>query len=166
MQTLHTYLEVVEESSEAIGSTLLSILSVIFNNLALTSAIKVALTSLVQPLALFYKQASSETSKFTAQLLGKVGSPSKWFWDDTFDPGAFKAVNVSVLQLEKLLGDILGCLQTHCTLAYDSELLAQLTPLMSVLFLHKNKHLRTAITHFWNATFANSVSLTYPEEIR
>ncbi|XP_023806382.1 telomere-associated protein RIF1 isoform X1 [Oryzias latipes] len=139
VQTLHTYLEVVEESSEAIGSTLLSILSVIFNNLALTSAIKVALTSLVQPLALFYKQASSETSKFTAQLLGK---------------------------LEKLLGDILGCLQTHCTLAYDSELLAQLTPLMSVLFLHKNKHLRTAITHFWNATFANSVSLTYPEEIR
>uniref|UniRef100_A0A3P9LLJ9 Replication timing regulatory factor 1 n=1 Tax=Oryzias latipes TaxID=8090 RepID=A0A3P9LLJ9_ORYLA len=139
VQTLHTYLEVVEESSEAIGSTLLSILSVIFNNLALTSAIKVALTSLVQPLALFYKQASSETSKFTVQLLGK---------------------------LEKLLGDILGCLQTHCTLAYDSELLAQLTPLMSVLFLHKNKHLRTAITHFWNATFANSVSLTYPEEIR
>ncbi|XP_024119721.1 telomere-associated protein RIF1 isoform X2 [Oryzias melastigma] len=135
VQCLHAHLEAVEESSEATGSTLLSILSVLFTNLALTSAIKEALTSVLQPLVLLYEQASG----FPTQLLEK---------------------------LEKLLGDVLGCLQTHCALAYDSELLAQLTPLLCVLFLHKNKHLRTAVTHFWNATFANSVSLTYPEEIR
>ncbi|RVE58497.1 hypothetical protein OJAV_G00209920 [Oryzias javanicus] len=135
VQSLQAHLEAGEESSEATGSTLISILSVLFTNLALTSAIKEALTSVLQPLALLYKQASG----FPAQLLEK---------------------------LEKLLGDVLGCLQTHCALAYDSELLAQLTPLLCVLFLHKNKHLHTAVTHFWNATFANSVSLTYPEEIR
>ncbi|KAF6726840.1 Telomere-associated protein RIF1 [Oryzias melastigma] len=135
VQSLNAHLEAVEESSEATGSTLLSILSVLFTNLALTSAIKEALTSVLQSLVLLYEQASG----FPTQLLEK---------------------------LEKLLGDVLGCLQTHCALAYDSELLAQLTPLLCVLFLHKNKHLRTAVTHFWNATFANSVSLTYPEEIR
>lgn len=51
-------------------------------------------------------------------------------------------------------------------MAYDDELLALLSPLLSVLFLHKSKHLRSSVTCFWNATFANSVSLKYPDEIR
>lgn len=72
----------------------------------------------------------------------------------------------SALQLEKLLGDILGCLQSRSTLAYDSDLLSLLSPLLCVVFPHKNKQLRTSVAQFWNATFANSVSLSYPEEIR
>uniref|UniRef100_A0A8C9VF83 Replication timing regulatory factor 1 n=1 Tax=Scleropages formosus TaxID=113540 RepID=A0A8C9VF83_SCLFO len=60
------------------------------------------------------------------------------------------------LQLEKLLGDILTCLQTRCVLAYDSELLGLLAPLLCVLLLHKSKGVRSLITQFWNATFANA----------
>lgn len=71
-----------------------------------------------------------------------------------------------VVQLEKLLGDVLGCLQTRTTLAYDDELLALLSPLLCVLFQHKSKHLRSSVTSFWNSSFANSVSLTYPDDIR
>lgn len=71
-----------------------------------------------------------------------------------------------LLQLEKLLGEVLGCLQTRTTLAYDDELLALLSPLLCVLFLHKSKHLRSSVTSFWNSSFANSVSLTYPDDIR
>lgn len=71
-----------------------------------------------------------------------------------------------LLQLEKLLGEVLGCLQTRTSLAYDDELLALLSPLLCVLFLHKSKQLHSSVTHFWNSTFANSVSLTYPDEIR
>lgn len=71
-----------------------------------------------------------------------------------------------LLQSEKLLGDVLGCLQTRTAVAYDDELLALLSPLLSVLFLHKSKHLRSSVTCFWNSTFANSVSLKYPDEIR
>lgn len=70
------------------------------------------------------------------------------------------------MQLEKLLGEILGCLQTRSALAYDDELLALLSPLLCVLFPHKNKHLRSSVTQFWNATFTNAVSLSYPEEMR
>uniref|UniRef100_A0A8C9TB40 Replication timing regulatory factor 1 n=1 Tax=Scleropages formosus TaxID=113540 RepID=A0A8C9TB40_SCLFO len=59
-------------------------------------------------------------------------------------------------KLEKLLGDILTCLQTRCVLAYDSELLGLLAPLLCVLLLHKSKGVRSLITQFWNATFANA----------
>lgn len=70
------------------------------------------------------------------------------------------------LQLEKLLGDVLGCLQTRTAVVYNDELLALLSPLLCVLFLHKSKQLRSSVTCFWNSTFANSVTLAYPDEIR
>lgn len=70
------------------------------------------------------------------------------------------------LQLEKLAAEVLGCLQSCSALAFDSELLDLLSPLLCVLFPHKNKQLRTSVAQFWNSTFANSVSLTYPDEIR
>uniref|UniRef100_A0A3Q4HED0 Replication timing regulatory factor 1 n=1 Tax=Neolamprologus brichardi TaxID=32507 RepID=A0A3Q4HED0_NEOBR len=70
------------------------------------------------------------------------------------------------LQLEKLLGEVFNCLQSRSSLAYNDELLALLSPLLCVVFPHKNKHLRTSVTQFWNSTFANAVSLTYPDEMR
>ncbi|XP_054643055.1 telomere-associated protein RIF1 isoform X2 [Dunckerocampus dactyliophorus] len=69
-------------------------------------------------------------------------------------------------KMEKLVGEFLGCIQSRCTLAYDDDLLALLSPLLCVLFTHKNKQHRTAVAHFWNSTFANAVSLTYPENLR
>ncbi|XP_067372207.1 telomere-associated protein RIF1 isoform X2 [Channa argus] len=139
VQCLEVYLEGTEASAEATGVALVSILSALFTNLVLANAIQEALTSLIGPLTLFYKQAGSEPPKFNTQLQAK---------------------------LEKLLSDVLGCLQSRSALAYDDELLALLSPLLCVLFPHKSKQLRTPVIHFWNATFANSVSLTYPEEIR
>ncbi|XP_031729268.1 telomere-associated protein RIF1 isoform X2 [Anarrhichthys ocellatus] len=139
VQCLEVYLEGPGASSEATGLALVSILSALFTNLALANTIKEALTSLIQPVTLFYKQAASEPPKFSSQLLRK---------------------------LEKLLCDVLGCLQTRSTLAYDDELLALLSPLLCVSFPHKNKQLRSSVAQFWNATFGNSVGLTYPDEIR
>ncbi|XP_054471187.1 telomere-associated protein RIF1 isoform X3 [Anoplopoma fimbria] len=139
VQCLEVYLEGPESPSEATGAALVSILSALFTNLALANTIKEALTSLVRPLTLFYKQAASEPSKFSSQLQAK---------------------------LEKLLCDVLGCLQTRSALAYDDALLALLSPLLCVAFPHKNKQLRGSVAQFWNATFGNSVSLTYPDEIR
>ncbi|XP_078118689.1 telomere-associated protein RIF1 isoform X2 [Sander vitreus] len=139
VQCLEVYLEGPEASSDATGLALVSILSALFTNLSLANTVKEALRSLIQPLTLFYKQAASEPPKFFSQLLGK---------------------------LEKLLCEILGCLQTRSTLPYNDELLALLSPLLCVLFPHKNKHLRTSVAQFWNSTFGNSVTLTYPNEIR
>uniref|UniRef100_A0A668AI09 Replication timing regulatory factor 1 n=1 Tax=Myripristis murdjan TaxID=586833 RepID=A0A668AI09_9TELE len=141
LQCLDVFLaaESPEASSEATGLALVSILSTLFTNLALPTAVQEAQTSLTQPLTLFYKQAASEPPIFSSQLVAK---------------------------LEKLLGEVLGCLQTRSTLVYDDELLAVVSPLLCVLFPHKNKQLRTSVTQFWNNTFANSVSLNYPDELR
>lgn len=68
-------------------------------------------------------------------------------------------------QLEMLLSELLACLQST-TLAFDGDLLALLSPLLCVLFPHRNKQHRNATTMFWNSTFANSVSRTYPDELR
>ncbi|XP_034072223.1 telomere-associated protein RIF1 isoform X2 [Gymnodraco acuticeps] len=134
---LEVFLE--EDSSDATGLALASVMSALFTNFSLPNTVTEALNSLVPPLTLFCKQAASEPPKFSSQLQAK---------------------------LEKLLSDVLGCLQTRSTLAYNDELLALLSPLLCVMFPHKNKQLRTAVAHFWNSSFGNSVSLTYPEEIR
>ncbi|XP_073329575.1 telomere-associated protein RIF1 [Pagrus major] len=139
VQCLEVYLEGPEASPEATGLALVSILSALFTNLALPNTIQEALTSLIQPLTLLCKQVGSEPPIFPPHLLGK---------------------------LEKLYSDVLGCLQTRSTLAYDGELLVLLSPLLCVLFPHKNKQLRNSVTQFWNSTFANSTNLTYPDEIR
>ncbi|CAI5670614.1 unnamed protein product [Oreochromis niloticus] len=139
VQCLEVYLEDPETSSEAAGSALVSVLSTLFTNLVLANVVQEALNSMIQPLTLLYKHAASEPSKFTSQLLGK---------------------------LEKLLGEVLNCLQSRSSLAYNDELLALLSPLLCVVFPHKNKHLHTSVTQFWNSTFANAVSLTYPDEMR
>ncbi|XP_047226741.1 telomere-associated protein RIF1 isoform X2 [Girardinichthys multiradiatus] len=139
VQCLQVYLEAPEASPETAGSVLVSVVSALLTNLVLGNAITEALNALIQPLMLFYKPAATETTKFSIHLEGK---------------------------LEKLLCEVLGCLQSRSTLTYNNELLALLSPLLCVVFPHKNKHLRTVVTQFWNATFANTVSLEYPEEIR
>ncbi|XP_060945167.1 telomere-associated protein RIF1 [Limanda limanda] len=139
VQCLEVYLQAPKLSSEATGVSLVSIMSALFTNLILANAVQEALASLVQPLSLLYKHAAVELPEFTSLLLTK---------------------------LEKLLGDVLGCVQSRSSLAFNDELLALLSPLLCVLFPLKNKQLRTPVIQFWNATFANSVSLAYPEEIR
>lgn len=62
--------------------------------------------------------------------------------------------------------ELLGCLQTRSTLAYDDQLLSSLAPLLCAAFPHRNKALRKQATQFWSATFAKSSGLTYPEELK
>ncbi|CAB1347035.1 unnamed protein product, partial [Coregonus sp. 'balchen'] len=113
--------EAPETVPEGTGLALVSILSTLFSNLALATAIQETLASLTQPLAALYEQPGrtpNEQPKFTS------------------------------------------------TLAYDDELLSLLSPLLCVLFLHRRKHVRSLITQFWNATFANALVLVYPEELK
>nr|XP_057937557.1 telomere-associated protein RIF1 [Doryrhamphus excisus] len=138
VQCLDVYLagddEVWSEAAST-GTALLSVLSALFTNLVLADAVKEALASLIQPLAVLYQKPHDLTSAMLAKM-------------------------------EKLVGEVLGCIQSRSALAYDGDLLALLSPLLCVLFTHKNKQHRTAVTHFWNATFANAVSLTYPDQLR
>ncbi|XP_060785950.1 telomere-associated protein RIF1 isoform X2 [Neoarius graeffei] len=134
-----------EENSAVLSgicAMLSSIISLLFTNIALPTVIQESLASLTKPLALLYGQVGSsegEQSK-THSVLGS--------------------------KLEKLVGDVLGTLQTRSALQYDDELLEILSPLLCVLFQHKNKQVRSVVTQFWNATFGNAVVLTYPESLR
>lgn len=74
VQCLEVYLEDPEATTEATGLALVAILSVLFTNLALANTVTGALTSLTQPVTLFFKHAASEPPRFTSQLLGKVCS--------------------------------------------------------------------------------------------
>ncbi|XP_077073107.1 telomere-associated protein RIF1 [Siphateles boraxobius] len=149
MQTLDAFLSVdpSEESVEStcgalngLGLTMVSILSTLLTNITLPTFIQEVLSTLTKPLAHLYEQFSSydEPSKPSATLGHK---------------------------LEKLATDLLGCLQTQMTL-HNDEMLALLSPLLCVLFPHKSKQIRTVVTHFWNATFGNALTLTYPEPLK
>ncbi|XP_016387851.1 telomere-associated protein RIF1-like [Sinocyclocheilus rhinocerous] len=149
MQTLDAFLSVdlseasVESTSgvfSGIGLTLVSNLSTLFTNITLPTFIQEVLSTLTKPLARLFEQFSShdEPSKLSATLGPKF---------------------------EKLATDLLGCLQTQSTL-HDDEMLAMLSPLLCVLFPHKSKQIRTVVTQFWNATFGNALTLTYPEPLK
>jgi len=69
-------------------------------------------------------------------------------------------------KLEKLLGEIIACLHFNYTGTYDSELLEHISPLLCIIFLHRNKQIRKQSAQFWNATFAKVSTLTYPEELK
>ncbi|XP_019732476.1 telomere-associated protein RIF1 isoform X2 [Hippocampus comes] len=139
VQCLDVYLAVEDVPSETTGIALLSVLSALFTNLVLANAVKEALTALIPHLVGLYKQATCKPPRFTTQIMTKM---------------------------EKLLGEVLVCIQSCSNLATDNELLALLSPLLCVLFPHKIKQHRTAVTHFWNSTFANAVGLIYPDELR
>ncbi|XP_036421805.1 telomere-associated protein RIF1 [Colossoma macropomum] len=144
VQSLEAFLALnsSDESSvvlSGIGVMLVSIVSTLFTNLSLPNVIQESLATLTKPLALLYGQVGSSE-----------GEPSK-------------SHSVLGSKLEKLVGEMLGCLQTRSALQYDDELLAVLSPLLCVLFPHTSKHIRSAVTQFWNATFGNALVLTYPE---
>ncbi|XP_055086546.1 telomere-associated protein RIF1 isoform X2 [Periophthalmus magnuspinnatus] len=139
VQCLNVFLDECGASSEAPGVALVSVLSTLFSNLVLASAVQELLSTVVQPLTRLYRQTATEPATFSSQFVTK---------------------------LEKFISEALSSLQSRSTLAFNSELLELLCPLLCVLFSHKNKQLRTTVTHFWNASFANSISLVYPEELR
>ncbi|MBN3325458.1 RIF1 protein, partial [Atractosteus spatula] len=130
------------EDAPAAAAGLASVLSSLFGGLSLPAAIREALSRLVAPLAVFYEQ-SAKTQNDVPKFYSSLG-----------------------LKLEKLLGEILTCLQTRYTMAYDDELLAQLAPWLSVVFLHKSKQVRHQVAQFWNSTFAKVPTLQYPQQLR
>ncbi|KAF5905874.1 telomere-associated protein RIF1, partial [Clarias magur] len=146
VQSLEVFLTLASSGENSavisgIGTILFSIVSILLTNLALPTVIHESLAFLTKPLGLLY---------------GQVGSSE----------GEQKIHSVLGSKLEKLVGDVLGTLQTRSALQYDDELLEVLCPLLCVLFQHKSKQIRSVITQFWNATFGNAVVLTYPESLR
>uniref|UniRef100_A0AAY4C5S7 Telomere-associated protein Rif1 N-terminal domain-containing protein n=1 Tax=Denticeps clupeoides TaxID=299321 RepID=A0AAY4C5S7_9TELE len=124
-----------------VGTVLICILSKIFTSVALPTVIQEVISTLIQPLTWLYSQVGSSYQYFVY-----FGS--------------------HVLQLERFLGEMLGCFQSRSTLQYDDDLLTLLAPLFSVLFSHRSKNIRTSVAQFWNATFGNAVVLNYPDELK
>ncbi|KAK2509087.1 hypothetical protein MC885_006882 [Smutsia gigantea] len=135
-----SFKEIHSDTLLPMGNSIISILSNVFGRISLPSMIRKIFADLTRPLALFY-----ENSK-----LDEV-------------PKVYSCMNN---KLEKLLGEIIACLHLSYTGTYDSELLEQISPLLCIIFSHKNKQIRKQSTQFWNATFANVTMLIYPEELK
>ncbi|KFQ82524.1 Telomere-associated protein RIF1, partial [Phaethon lepturus] len=132
--------EICSETLVSVGPSIIAILHNIISHVSLPSVIGTMFAIFSKPLAVFYEKTKlADVSKVYSNLNNK---------------------------LEKLLAEIILCLQSHCTGSYDSELLEQLSPLLCVIFQHKSKQIRNQSAHFWNATFAKTTSLTYPEDLK
>ncbi|XP_077717819.1 telomere-associated protein RIF1 isoform X1 [Canis aureus] len=132
--------EVHSDTLLTVGNSITSILSNVLGRISLPSMIRKIFATLTRPLALFYENLKlDEVPKVYSCMSNK---------------------------LEKLLGEIIACLHFNYTGTYDSELLEQISPLLCIIFLHKNKHIRKQSAQFWNATFAKATMLTYPEELK
>ncbi|NWW75493.1 RIF1 protein, partial [Climacteris rufus] len=132
--------EIHAETLISVGPSLLAALHTIISHISLPSVIGTMFANFSKPLAEFYEKTKlPEVPKVYSNLNNK---------------------------LEKLLAEVLQCLQCHCTGSYDSELLGQLCPLLSVGFQHSSKHIRNQCAQFWNSTFAKASSLTYPQELK
>ncbi|XP_032266482.1 telomere-associated protein RIF1 isoform X3 [Phoca vitulina] len=140
--TFHTlsFKEVHSDTLLTVGNSITSILSNVLGRISLSSMIRKIFATLTRPLALFY-----ETLK-----LDEV-------------PKVYSCMSN---KLEKLLGEIIACLHFNYTGTYDSELLEHISPLLCIIFLHRNKQIRKQSAQFWNATFAKVSTLTYPEELK
>ncbi|XP_010160880.1 telomere-associated protein RIF1, partial [Antrostomus carolinensis] len=132
--------EICSETLVSVGPSVIAILHNIISHVSLPSVIGTMFAIFSKPLAVFYEKTKlADAIKVYSNLNNK---------------------------LEKLLGEILLCLQSHCTGSYDSKLLEQVSPLLCVVFQHKSKQIRNQCAHFWNATFAKTTSLIYPEELK
>ncbi|XP_077926905.1 telomere-associated protein RIF1 isoform X2 [Halichoerus grypus] len=140
--SFHTlsFKEVHSDTLLTVGNSITSILSNVLGRISLSSMIRKIFATLTRPLALFY-----ETLK-----LDEV-------------PKVYSCMSN---KLEKLLGEIIACLHFNYTGTYDSELLEHISPLLCIIFLHRNKQIRKQSAQFWNATFAKVSTLTYPEELK
>uniref|UniRef100_A0A8C3YL80 Telomere-associated protein RIF1 n=1 Tax=Catagonus wagneri TaxID=51154 RepID=A0A8C3YL80_9CETA len=132
--------EVHSDTLLIIGSSIISILSNVLGHISLPSMIRKIFATLTKSLALFY-----ENSKF----------------DEV--PKVYTCMNT---KLEKLLGEIIACLHISYTGTYDNELLEHISPLLCIIFSHKNKQIRKQSAQFWNATFAKVTMLIYPEDLK
>ncbi|XP_036851781.2 telomere-associated protein RIF1 isoform X2 [Manis javanica] len=142
INSFHTlsFKEIHSDTLLPMGNSIISILSNVLGCISLPSMIRKIFADLTRPLALFY-----ENSK-----LDEV-------------PKVYSCMNN---KLEKLLGEIIACLHFSYTGTYDSELLEQISPLLCIIFSHKNKQIRKQSSQFWNATFAKVTMLIYPEELK
>ncbi|NWX54251.1 RIF1 protein, partial [Promerops cafer] len=128
------------ESLLCLGPPLLAALHTIVSRISLPSLVGTTLATFSKPLAEFYEKTKlPEVPKVYSNLNNK---------------------------LEKLLAEILQCLQCHCPGSCDSELLQQLSPVLCVGFQHRSRQIRQQSAQLWNCTFAKASSLTYPEELK
>ncbi|XP_040827492.1 telomere-associated protein RIF1 isoform X1 [Ochotona curzoniae] len=135
-----SFKEVHSDTLLAVGNSVTSILSSILGHISLPSVMQKIFATLTRPLALFFENAKLDEA-----------------------PRVYSCLSI---KLEKLLGEIITCLQFNYTGSYDNEFLEQLSPLLCIIFLHKNKQIRKQSAQFWNATFAKVTTLIYPEDLK
>uniref|UniRef100_A0A670HT54 Replication timing regulatory factor 1 n=1 Tax=Podarcis muralis TaxID=64176 RepID=A0A670HT54_PODMU len=89
-------------------------------------------------------------------LFRTIAKPLSAFYEKTKSTNASKVTNGLNNKFEKLLAESISCFQSSYAGSFDSELLQELSPLLCIMLLHKNKQLRSQAAQFWNATFGKA----------
>ncbi|CAE1259207.1 RIF1 [Acanthosepion pharaonis] len=109
---------------------------------------------------------SITTSSYVVPVLEKCAGPVSCLFavskkaNNKIYPASF------LPKIDKLWQDIIYCSQNIYTGVYDSDFLSMMAPLLEVNFMHTRRTIKTQTLQFWNATFGQSPSLTYPESLR
>ncbi|OWK53977.1 Telomere-associated protein RIF1 [Lonchura striata] len=164
--------ELQAEPLGALGLALLAALHALLSRISLPSLLGTTLATFSQPLAVFYEKTQSV---FQGMGAGVGWDKAGVGWDKAGVglpevPKVYSNLNNKLHfvfpELEKLLAEILQCLQCHCPGSCDSELLQQLSPVLCVAFQHRSKQIRQQSAQLWNCTFAKASSLSYPEQLK
>ncbi|XP_039183837.1 telomere-associated protein RIF1-like [Crotalus tigris] len=128
------------EELAPVGFEIVGVLQNIIGHISLPSVVRAVFGFIAKPLAALYEKiTSANPSRMSYGLDSKC---------------------------EKLLADSLTCVQSNYTGSFNSELLEELCPLLTIMFLNNNKQISSHAAQFWNATFGKAVTLTYPEELK
>uniref|UniRef100_A0A8C5RMG7 Replication timing regulatory factor 1 n=1 Tax=Laticauda laticaudata TaxID=8630 RepID=A0A8C5RMG7_LATLA len=128
------------EQLAPVASGIVGILQNIIAHISLPSVIRAVLEFIAKPFTALYQKIESTNPSRTSPAL--------------------------IFKCEKLLADSLTCLQSNYTATFDSCVLKEIFPLLSVMLLNKNRHISSHAARFWNTTFGKEESLEYPEEFK
>ncbi|XP_026535852.1 telomere-associated protein RIF1-like [Notechis scutatus] len=128
------------EQLAPVASGIVGILQNIIARISLPSVIRAVLGFIAKPFTALYQKIESTNPSRTSPAL--------------------------IFKCEKLLADSLTCLQSNYTATFDSCVLKEIFPLLSIMLLNKNRHISSHAARFWNTTFGKEESLEYPEEFK
>ncbi|XP_022791524.1 telomere-associated protein RIF1-like isoform X3 [Stylophora pistillata] len=135
----------------AILTNLIDKLSYLFVHISGAATITAVLKTLTPTLVHYIENAHTSTK-------------SSLNTESSLDKRLFSARVIQ--KIEKLWSDILTCLQSRHGGPYNSDLLSVMSPLLQVTLGHPKRSIKNHAVIFWNATFAHSKTLEYPETLR
>ncbi|XP_060543947.1 telomere-associated protein RIF1 [Pantherophis guttatus] len=105
-------------------------------------------------------------ASFMRSVLGFIAKPFTALYEKIKSANPSRTSPGLINKCEKILADSLTSLRLNYIGSFNSDLLEEIFPLLSVMFSDKNRQVCSHAAQFWNATFGKAPTLEYPEELK